>query len=291
MKKVLPIIILAVFLGVVVSLVTQGPGTKGPVHVAGQLKVHCVDVGQGDCILIQAPDGRNMLVDAGGEDSAESVVRYLVRNGVNRIDTLVITHPHMDHIGGLAKVLEQFGVARILDAGCPHGSQTYQNVLSAIESRKIDYQLATPTAELQVGKEVDVEILWPPTGYSPAGESGLNNGSVVMRVDYGDVSVLLAGDVQREAEGRLLASHRNLRATILKVAHHGSEDSTSNEFLQVVKPAYAVISVGAGNPYGQPARVTLRRLAAAGARVFRTDVHGSVVFTTDGRKVEVASER
>lgn len=287
----MPIIILALLLGVLARVITLSPPVRSPIPPGEQLKVHVADVGQGDCILIQTPDSRNIVVDAGGEESAEDVVRYLLRNGVSRIDLLVITHPHIDHIGGLPRILERFGVSRVLDAGYPHGSETYMAVLSAIESRRIDYKLAADSPRLEVGKQVSLEILWPPEGYAPVGESGLNNGSIVMRVEYGDVSVLLAGDIQREAEGRLLAARQDLQSTILKVAHHGSEDSTSNEFLQVVRPAYAAISVGADNPYGHPARTTLRRLNAAGARVFRTDEHGTVVFATDGRKVQVVSER
>ena len=290
MKKLLPIIILAVLLGVVVSI-TFTPEFRTPALQEGQLRVHFLDVGQGDCILIQTADGRNVLIDAGDVDTADAVADYLLKNGVHRIDLLVITHPHSDHIGGLPRILERFGVSAVLDPGLPHGSQVYREVLSTIESRRIVYKRAAQGERMGVGSDLTMEVLWPPSDYAVYGDDMLNDGSVVARVQFGDVSFLFAGDIQREAEGRLLASGQNLESTVLKVAHHGSDSSTSNEFLQVVKPAYAVISVGADNEYGHPARSTLRRLSAIGAKVFRTDEQGTVVFTTDGRTVEVISAR
>lgn len=290
MRKVLPIIILAVLLGVVAGI-TFGPEPRAPALQQGQLRVHFLNVGQGDCSLVQTADGRNVLIDAGDVETANDVTEYLLRNGVHRIDLLVITHPHSDHIGGLPEILDRFGVSEVLDAGIPHGSQAYRDVLSTIESRRIVYKQAVQAAKVGVGGDLTMEVLWPPKDYSAGSEEMLNNGSVVGRIQFVDVSFLFTGDIQGEAEGLLLASGENLESTVLKVAHHGSDSSTSNEFLQVVKPAYAVISVGADNEYGHPARSTLRRLAAIGARVFRTDKQGTIVFTTDGRTVEVMTAR
>jgi competence protein ComEC len=291
MRRLLPIIVLAVLVAVI-GLTQYGPFVKKQAPLEGRLlKVHFIDVGQGDSILVQTPDGRNVLVDAGDEGSGDTVVRYLLSKGVHRIDLLVITHPHSDHIGGLPRVLDEFGVSRILDAGYPHGSRTYRDVLSIIESRKIDYKVIQDFRNPEVGTMVGFDVLWPPPDYRVGRESELNNGSIVLRLSYDTVSVLLTGDIQGETEGRLLADRQDLRSTILKVAHHGSEYSTSNEFLQVVKPDFAVISVGRGNDYGHPAKDTLERLAAAGAQVFRTDENGTVVFTSDGTNVQVSTER
>ena len=290
MRKVLPIIILAVLLGVVASI-TFGPEPRAPALQQGQLRVHFLNVGQGDCSLVQTADGRNVLIDAGDVETANDVTEYLLRNGVHRIDLLVITHPHSDHIGGLPEILDKFGVSEVLDAGITHGSQAYRDVLSTIEARRIVYKQAVQAAKVGVGRDLTLEVLWPPKDYSVGSEEMLNNGSVVGRIQFEDVSFLFTGDIQGEAEGLLLASGENLESTVLKVAHHGSDSSTSNEFLQVVKPAYAVISVGADNEYGHPAESTLRRLAAIGAKVFRTDKQGTIVFTTDGGTVEVMTAR
>lgn len=290
MKRVLPIIILAVLLGVIVS-VTFSPELKTPALEAGQLRVHVLDVGQGDCILVQTADGRNVLIDGGDRDAAEAVTDYLLKNGVHRIDLLMITHPHSDHIGGLPEILEKFGVSGVVDAGLPHGSQTYGRVLSTIESRRILYKKAVKGLKVGVGGDLTLGILWPPKDYAVYGDVMLNNGSVVARIQFGDVSFLFAGDIERESEGLLLASGQGLESTVLKVAHHGSDSSTTNEFLQVVKPVYAIISVGVDNEYGHPAESILRRLNAAGAKVLRTDEQGTVVLTTDGRTVEVITAR
>lgn len=291
MRRVLPIILLVVLLGLVARLVTLTPVVRQRPARPGELAVHFMDVGQADCVLIRTPDRRSILVDAGDEDSSDRVVSYLRKEGVRRIDLLVITHPHADHIGGLPAVLDEFGVSRVIDSGYPHGSPTYERVLSEIKDRRIGYELARGGRRPSVSKDVEFEILWPPSGYAPDEVGNANDASVVMRVRYKDFILLLPGDIESGAEGRLLAERRDLRSTVLKVAHHGSSDSTSNEFLQVVRPAYAVVSVGIRNPYGHPARSTLRRLAAAGARVFRTDVNGTVVVSTDGRRVHVESER
>lgn len=288
MKKFLPIIVLVSVLSVTASLLWFRPSPKPVPRISGQLVVHVLDVGQGDCILIQTPDRRNILVDGGPPDSADRVIDYLTLNGVNRIDLLVITHPHNDHIGGLPKVLQEFGVSDVLDSAYPHGSRTYRDILAVVEERKIGYREAAVVDQLHVGKDVRLDVFWPVEDHKA---TGINNSSVVLRMSYRDISMLLAGDIQTDAEGRLLAHRQDLQSTILKVAHHGSKDSTSNEFLQVVKPSFAVISVGAGNPYGHPSSGTLRRLNSARAKVYRTDEHGTVVFTTDGRKIQVMLQK
>jgi beta-lactamase superfamily II metal-dependent hydrolase len=291
MKRSLPVILVAVVL-LAAGVVRFHPWREQPTPLQGRvLDVHFLDVGQGDCILIRTPDARGILVDAGDESTADEVVRYLKDQGVNQIDLLVITHPHGDHIGGLPAVLEAFGVSRVLDAGHAHGSQTYRSVLSTIEARRIDYKLASDFRNPPVCEGVTFEVLWPPPEYGPEGDEGLNDGSIVLRVKYGGVAVLLAGDIQSDAEGKLLASGQDLRSAILKVAHHGSDSSTSNEFVQAVTPAYAVISVGADNPYGHPSKTILERLAAIGATVYRTDEQGTIVISTDGRAVRARSER
>ena len=291
MRKLLPIMIL-VAVAVVVGLTQYNPFVKKPAPLEGRLlKVHFIDVGQGDSTLIQTPDGRSVLVDAGDETSGGKVADYLLGKGVQRIDLLVITHPHSDHIGGLPRVLDEFGVSRVLDTGYPHGGEQYKEILSIIESRKIDYKVAQGFRQPGVGTLVSLDVLWPPASYQARDESELNDGSIVMRLVYGNVRILLTGDIQEEAEGRLLADQQDLQSTVLKVAHHGSEFGASNEFLQAVKPDYAVVSVGRDNSFGHPAKNTLERLYAAGAQVFRTDESGTIIFVTDGAKVQVTTER
>jgi competence protein ComEC len=290
MKRILPIIILALFLVVIIFVFKVDPDYPTS-RSSDWLVVHFLDVGQGDCILVQTPDCRNVLIDAGDRDSADYVVNYLRDKGVRSIDIAVITHPHVDHIGGLPTILNNFDVGSVLDVGYPHGSKCYLDTLAIIEARNISYRVAREGLNLPISRYVQFEVLWPPQGYVPNGESGLNNGSVVLYINYQDVSFLLPADIQEEVEIQLLVNQKKLKSTVLKVAHHGSNDATSCKFLEVVEPEFAVISVGADNPYGHPARATLARLHACGAKVFRTDEDGTIVVRTNGNVVTVETEK
>lgn len=257
----------------------------------GKLAVSIIDVGQGDCSLIQTPDKRNILIDAGTHESSENIIRYLTNRGVNRIDLLVITHPHNDHIGGMLDVLDHFGVSEVLDSGYSHGSQTYKNLLTAILKRRIKYITPENWVDGHIGKNVMVHLLWPTDDAQGNDDSDLNDRSLVLRISYGNVSFLFTGDIGSGPESRILADEDNIASTVLKVAHHGSSHGTTNEFIQAVRPDYAVISVGADNSYGHPSKKILKRLKASGARVFRTDQDGSVMFITDGNNLEVKTNQ
>lgn len=289
MRKLLPIILLVVLLILGINLgkrISQTPERFGQ---EGKLTVHFIDVGQGDCILIRTPDGRNILVDGGDREAADRISRYLLSQGVRRIDMLIISHAHADHIGGLPALFDNFGISCVVDSGCEHASPIYEDLLRKIEERRIDYRLVGKDQIPIPSKDINLDLLRMEAGDDT--DSELNNSSIIALIRYKDVGVLLTGDIQYQAEAQLLATHRNLKADILKVAHHGSADSTSNEFLEVVKPTYAVISVGSENEYGHPARSTIRRLNAAGVKVFRTDRDGDVVFSTDGEWIDVVTSR
>jgi len=291
MRKLLPILLLGLALAAgtwLGYLHGTEPQIAGP-----QMKLHFIDVGQGDSILIQSPDAKNMLVDAGEQEAGEKVVSYLKSHGVKRLEFLVMTHPHSDHIGGVPAVIENLRVSYVLDSGYPHGSSLQERVLRQIDEKKIPYLIAYAGQQYRLGRKVRIEILSPPRRLFRGTESDANNNSVVMRITYGAASALLAGDMQHEAESVLLSSHKNIESNILKVAHHGSRDSTSIEFLRQVKPGFVVISVGAHNEYGHPHRSTLRRLSPErlGAQLFRTDKDGTVLIFTDGRTIRAETER
>ncbi|MHB0997808.1 MAG: ComEC/Rec2 family competence protein [Armatimonadota bacterium] len=291
MKKVLPIAVLLIILGIAYTLTYKDDST-GIAHLpSDRLKVHFIDVGQGDSVLIQTPDGRNILVDAGPSESSDDVVDYLTSNGVQRIDLLVITHPHSDHIGGMPDVIDRFGVSSVLDLGYPHGSQKYKEVLSKILSRKIQYSTPSEWVDKQIGSGVSFHLVWPDSDNLKYNKSDINDLSIVLRLSYGKISFLLTSDIGTDVENIILSKNDKIRSTVLKVAHHGSAESTSNEFLEAVKPSFAVISVGADNSYGHPSEKTLRRISAIGAELYRTDLDRSIVFITDGTSVEVESNR
>ncbi len=244
----------------------------------GNLTVYFLDVGQGDSILVQFGD-KNMLVDGGVKDMGPRVVSCLESLGVEQIDVMVLTHPHEDHVGGLISVLKSFEVKKVLDSGQAHTTRTYENFLNLVDRKDIPYQAAEEGMSIDLAPEVAIEVLSPPSG--GLGDD-LNENSVVLKVTYGKVSFLLTGDAGFEAEDHMISSGADLKSDILKVGHHGSRTSSSDDFLYAVSPSVSVISVGTDNPYGHPSKEALRRLESSGSEVLRTDLDGNATVTTDG---------
>lgn len=258
------------------------------------LRVTFLDVRQGDCALIQTPGGKTVLIDAGGgggyDVGSRVVAPFLRRNGIRDLDLVVMTHPHEDHIGGMPGVLENEGVERIMDCGVAGKSEAYDEVTKAARERGIGYIHAHRGQRVSFPDGVTMDVLSP--GNEPlGGESDLNDNSVVLRLKYRDVSFIFAGDAGSDEEEDILRNCRDLRSTALKVAHHGSNSATSELWLRAVRPRVAIISVGRNNQFHLPSPSTLSRLAAVGARVFRTDRDGGITVTTDGTKMDVATTR
>lgn len=265
-----------------------------------RLVLTVLDVGQGDAIVVRAPSGRTMLIDAGGEVEgrltgydvgAQRVVPALHRLGVRAIDILVLSHPHEDHAGGLPAVVQNFRVGLLLDSGFPHPAPSYHRLLRLVEAKRIPYVLARRGMRIDLGAGAVVSVLHPDPPLIVGTGSDINLNSVVLRLSYGRTCALLTGDIEALIEYRLLDSGDDLRCAVLKVAHHGSGTSSRAEFLEAVAPAVAVISAGAFNPFGHPHASTLDALAAVGARVYRTDRHGAITIESDGRQVWIRTVR
>jgi len=257
-------------------------GPTAPANSTTGLTISVIDVGQGDSILVQFPQGQTMLVDAGVPDEGATVVAYLQQRHVARIDLLVATHPHEDHIGGMKDVLAEFPVGQAWDDGYVLGSKTQEDYLADIKARGIPLSVARAGMTRQMDG-VGVEVL-APVRLLEGTDSDANNNSVVLRLSYGAVSALLTGDM--EGEERDSVSHWP-PCTILKVAHHGSRTGTDAAFLRAVQPSLAVISCGVGNSYGHPHAETLDALRAAHVLVKNTQMDGTVVIATDGRRYSV----
>ena len=254
------------------------PSGQMALAVGEQLEVSFIDVGQGDSILVEFPNGEAMLVDAGPTDQGHAVVRYLQSQHVSRIDILVATHPHEDHIGGMLDVMDAFRIGKIWDSGYNHGSATQEWFLQAVQAEGIRF--GTPSAGFteDIG-EVHIEVLAPVREFLSGAESDANNNSVVLRLSYHDVSFLLTGDMQSEER----ATVRNWpESTVLKVAHHGSRNGTDLAFLRAVAPEVAIVSYGADNSYGHPAPETRDALRAIVCIIKSTASNGTVTVTTDG---------
>ncbi|OGC03805.1 DNA internalization-related competence protein ComEC/Rec2 [candidate division WOR-1 bacterium RIFOXYA12_FULL_43_27] len=246
-----------------------------------------LDVGQGDSIFIETPDSKKILIDGGGMFNKQNmgkrvVLPFLRQKGINKLDLVVLTHPHDDHLRGLVSVLNDFAVDAVLDSGQIHTSQSYQKFLKAIDRKKIKYVLARAGQTMEVGKGVWMRVLNPSEPLID--ESALNNNSVVIKLTYGQVSFLLMGDAESEAEERMF-QEGNLQADLIKIGHHGSRTASSLPFLEAVNPKIAVISCGKENQFKHPHVEVLERLESLGIKCLRTDQKGTITVKTDGKYV------
>ena len=299
--------------------------SQPPPASGGELTVRILDVGpiNGDSILITSPAGKTVLIDAGDTTKGKAVVDALKRNNVQQLDYFIATHPHPDHIGGVAEVFKAVKVLNVIDNGqlpsvppqlAAASKQTppkqpanrrsnqpasltkfYDDYKAALGSSGAHYETARPGAKYDLGGGALLTILAPSEPFftkdkMSAGGNEPNANSIVARLDYGSFSMLLAGDAEDQTEHRLLTKDLDLRARVLKVSHHGSKYASSADFLNRVKPEIAIVSCGAWNRYGHPSQAVLDRLRAANANVklYRTDLQGEITITTRGKDNELA---
>lgn len=294
-KKQTPVLTLVVLLIALVSAVvvktTGGESevqTKSASAIEDGLSVHYLDVGQGDSEFIELPNGECMLIDAAESGYSYQIISTIEDLGYSEINYLVATHPHSDHIGGMADVVNSFDIGEIYMPNAVTDTATYENLLTVISDKNYSINTAKAGEVIYSDSECEIEIL------APVSEeySNLNNYSVVVKITYGVNSFLFTGDAEVLVEEELIGnSSSKLDCDVLKVSHHGSNSSSSDEFIKAVSPEYAVISVGAGNSYGHPHEEILQKLVGIGAEVFRTDSDGTVTITCDGNdNFEVQTE-
>lgn len=253
--------------------------------VTGVLKVHFIDVGQGDSILIQSGP-ENMLVDAGTNESGPAVAAYLKSLGITKLSYLIGTHPHEDHIGGMDDVIRAFDIGTVIMPDVSHTTRTYEDVLDALLEKELRVVKPKPGDTYSLG-EADFTILSPAADIAEQAvkDGDLNNLSVGIRLAFGSNAFIMCGDAEAPSEKAMVEGGLPLRADVLKLGHHGSSTSTCDEFLRAVSPSCAVISCGTDNSYGHPHKETMEKLAASGISVYRTDEQGTLVATSDGSQI------
>ncbi|MCR8645682.1 MBL fold metallo-hydrolase [Paenibacillus sp. N1-5-1-14] len=254
---------------------------------AGKLGVFYLDVGQGSSQLLISPAGKTMLIDTGDIDKEQLMLKYMKDYDIKKIDILVLSHAHADHIGTASSIIDQIDIGKIYMPRAGNTTKTYENVLKSIKNKGLKVTTAKAGITLDWDEKVKVEMLAP----VQATYEDLNDTSAVVKVTYGQSSFLFTGDAERVSEKDMLESKADLSATVLTVGHHGSSSSTSASFLKKVKPKYAVIQVGAGNSYKHPTEVVLNRLDKQGIPVYRNDLNGQVGAITDGKEIKWTLER
>lgn len=247
-----------------------------PLEPGDEMKVHFLDVGQGDSILIQSPNGKNLLIDGSTRSAGKDVIAYLRTHRVEKLDYVVATHPDADHIGGLLSVLNSISIKNFIDSGKVHTSQTYEKMLQLILDKNIPFIVPEVGDTIPLDDELDITVL-------NVGEDSDDNNeaSIVLKIVYGEVSFLMMGDADTYVEKNIL-ERANVEATVLKAGHHGSDTSSSEQFIQAVKPEVTILSYGKDNSYGHPDAEVKSRLERLSSQIYGTAEVGNIVVETDG---------
>ncbi|MGV2786157.1 MBL fold metallo-hydrolase [Clostridium perfringens] len=246
------------------------------------MSVTYLNVGQGDSELIQV-NGINMLIDDGTNAGANDLVKDLKNRGIKTIDIAIATHPHEDHIGGMDEVLENFDVKSFYAPKVAHTTKTYENMLKAVKNEGLKIKQIKEGTKIDLGKDTEVQV------YSPVKSQyeELNNYSPVMKISYGQNSFMFTGDAESLVEKEILNENKDLKADVLKLGHHGSHSSTSEEFLKAVDPSIAIVSCAKDNKYGHPHKETMSNLKKAGITVYETFRDGDITISSNGKKLDV----
>ena len=267
---------ITVFVIVVVAIAYK-INIKTNINLENNIVTHFIDVGQGDCTLIQV-NNKNILIDSGTSDSKAKVIRYLKNNNITKLHYVIATHPHEDHIGGMAGVIKTFKVEEFIAPKITSDTQAFVDMVRALKNKDLKIKIAKPNITLDLGPSTTCIMLSPnKTTYKET-----NNYSCAIKISYKNSAYLFTGDIENLNENEILDKGYNLKAEVLKVAHHGSNSSSSQEFLNRVSPKIAVISCGASNSYGHPNKETLDKLKKLNCIIYRTDLDKNIVLISNG---------
>lgn len=275
------IVCIVSFAGCDISVLTDD-AVSSSVKGSGGLNIHMIDIGQGDGILLEC-DGSYMLIDAGDNDKGGVVVDYLKKNNISKLDYALITHPHSDHYGGFKTVFESVEPENVVMTEAMNTTRTWEKLVDYIDSEKYNVIFPKTNDIINLGSS-------KLTMYVPKVTDSLNNCSIVVRAEYNGMSALFTGDAEKSEEKDILNSDFDVSANVLKMGHHGSSTSTSDNFLSGVNPDIALISCGKNNDYGHPHKETVAKLNKNNIPMFRTDVYGSIVVNLNNNTISLNTD-
>ena len=261
---------------VILALVLVGIGYFFFQKPVNGLKVHFLSVGQGDAELIQTPSGQSVLIDGGPNSSVVGEVEKYMPFYQKKIDAVILSHPHADHVAGLVDIAKKYQIGHVYMTGIVHTAPEYLEFLKIVKDKNIQATDVKSGDKLDLGNDIRIDFLYPIKTLVGGKIDNLNNSSIVNRLVYGDSSVLFTGDLEKDSQDEMIAANPNIKSNILKVPHHGSKDATNPSLVKAVSPQFAVIEVGKNNKFGHPTATALQSLV--GIQVFRTDQDGDVTF-------------
>ncbi|MBQ1814601.1 MAG: MBL fold metallo-hydrolase [Ruminococcus sp.] len=276
------VLALALFCACTVTINLGGADTSAAPNSEGKLIVHFLDVGQGDAIFIELPNGKTMLVDAGENYHGQGIIDYVQTIGYHKLDYVVATHPHEDHIGSMPYIVRNFEIGSIYMPDVTANTATFESLLKTIKAKGLRVKNGRTGVHIIKDGELTADIIAP----DKPDESNLNNSSIVLLLTFGNVSYLLTGDAETK---ELNAIRADMHATVLKAGHHGSKTSTTQTLLKKISPCVTVISCGKNNDYGHPHAEVLKMLKSVNSSVYRTDRDQTVIVATDGSSLTVST--
>ncbi|KOM96450.1 hydrolase [Clostridium botulinum] len=281
-KKNLIITCLLICLSIVFTACSQqSSNAVNTSNKSNELKVHYIDVGQGDSILVQTKD-KNILIDAGTRKSSDSLISYLKKQHIKKLDYVIATHPHEDHIGGMPKVIEEFEISNFYAPKKTANTKIFKDMILQLKKKNLKINVAKKGISLDLSNNSSLDFLAPVKD----NYENTNDSSAVVKLTHGNTKFLFTGDAEKTSEKDILNSNEDLSSNVLKVGHHGSHSSSSKEFLDKIDPKIAIISCGKNNDYGHPHKETMKELNKRNIEVYRTDIDGNIVLTSDGENIK-----
>lgn len=260
-----------------------------------ELTVTVMDVGEGLCVVVNTPDNKTMIMDCGtsgrapnSEVGVNTVLPYLTKNGETHLDLALLSHPHSDHMCGFPSLFRSLRPDIVISSGSGEDNPQYRSFTRAVTTSHSTYRIARDGQTIRLGNDVIIQLLVP---NADSQNSTVNERCIIVRLVYKSTAFILTGDADSEEELSILSQHKSLRAQVLQVGHHGSATSTSTSWLAAIRPQIAVVSCGRNNIYGHPSPSTVSRIHSIGARFYRTDRDGAVVFRSDGSTIVVSPTR